>query len=255
MTAVEQTAVTARRAMLAHADAMRLARDEYLRFADAVTALDGDDWTAPTECAGWTVHDLVAHVVGMSTMASSPLENVRQTRAARKRLRPGRQLVDAVTAYQVERFGQQTTDQLVRSMAAIAPKAAAARRRTPGLLRNRTIPEQQLVNGTAERWTIGYAIDTILTRDPWMHRIDLARATGHVLVLTDEHDGAIVADVVQEWAARHNKPFDLCLTGAAGGRWHCGTTDERLDLDAVEFCRILSGRAEGAGLLTTQVPF
>jgi hypothetical protein len=32
-----------------------------------------------------------------------------------------------------------------------------------------------------------------LTRDPWMHRLDLARATGHAPVLTADHGGVIVA--------------------------------------------------------------
>ncbi|WP_446221455.1 maleylpyruvate isomerase family mycothiol-dependent enzyme [Nocardia sp. IBHARD005] len=255
MTAIEQPAATPRQATIPHGDAMRLARTEYQRFADAVASLNRGDWAEPTDCTGWTVHDLVAHTVGMVAMASSILENIRQSRAARRRLRPGRQFIDALTAYQVERFGEQTNDQLVRTMAAVAPKAAAARTRTPRFLRNRTAPEPQLVNGAAESWTIGFAVDTILTRDPWMHRIDLARATDHVLVLTGEHDGAIVANVVEEWAARHNQPYNLRLTGPVGGQWHCGTTGARLDLDAIEFCRILAGRAEGTGLLTTQVPF
>ena len=38
----------------------------------------------------------------------------------------------------------------------------------------------------------------IITRDPWMHRLDLARATGQDLVLTADHDGVIVADVVAD---------------------------------------------------------
>ena len=29
-----------------------------------------------------------------------------------------------------------------------------------------------------EAWTIGYLVDIILTRDPWMHRADICRATG-----------------------------------------------------------------------------
>jgi hypothetical protein len=34
-----------------------------------------------------------------------------------------------------------------------------------------------------------------------------------------------------------------------------GTGGEVITLDAVEFCRILSGRASGAGLLAQEVPF
>jgi len=40
---------------------------------------------------------------------------------------------------------------------------------------------------------MGYLTDAILTRDAWMHRVDLTRATGHPLELTADHDGARVA--------------------------------------------------------------
>ena len=55
--------------------------------------------------------------------------------------------------------------------------------------------------------------------------IDLSRATGHELVLTPAGD---------------------TFTNGGG---------EDITLDAVEFCRIHSGRATGAGLLTQEVPF
>jgi hypothetical protein len=75
------------------------------------------------------------------------------------------------------------------------------------------------------------------------------------MVLTPEHDGRLVADVVAEWVRRHGKPVELTLTGPAGGSFVAGESGENLELDAVEFCRILSGRAQGAGLLSTEVPF
>jgi uncharacterized cupin superfamily protein len=100
----------------------------------------------------------------------------------------------------------------------------------------------------------------ILTRDTWMHRLDLARATGRDPVHTADHDGVIVADVVAEWARRHGQPYRLELTGPAGGSWSCGTGGEEIVMDAADFCRVLSGRPgpEGGqpwGLLATQVPF
>ncbi len=88
-----------------------------------------------------------------------------------------------------------------------------------------------------------------------MHRIDIARATGAPLDLSAEHDGRLVADVVQEWARAHAQPYELTLTGPAGGRCVRGTGGERIELDAVEFVRILSGRGTGRGLLATTVPF
>lgn len=106
-----------------------------------------------------------------------------------------------------------------------------------------------------EDWTRGYLIDVIHTRDPWLHRIDICRATGGELALTPDHDGRIVADVVAEWARRHGQPCTVVLDGPAGGIYTHGEGGPQLHLDAVHFCRTLSGRAPAEGLLTHQVPF
>jgi hypothetical protein len=94
-----------------------------------------------------------------------------------------------------------------------------------------------------------------MNRDFWMHRVDLTRATGLKLVLTSEHDGVIVADVVNEWARAHGQAYKLILEGVAGGSFAQGQRGEAIRLDAVEFCRVLSGRGHGAGLLSQKVPF
>lgn len=118
------------------------------------------------------------------------------------------------------------------------------------------MPIKETVGGEVETWRTGCLLDTILTRDPWMHRVDIARATGRDLVLTADHDGRIIADVVAERARRHGRPVTLTLTGPAGGEFVAGDgSGERISIDAIEFCRILSGRASGDGLLTQEVPF
>ncbi len=119
------------------------------------------------------------------------------------------------------------------------------------------LPEVYRFNGVEERWTVGYLVDVILTRDCFMHRIDLARATGKALALSPEHDGVIVDDIVREWAERHGSPYRLELTGPAGGQWSSDLPGEpeSIRMDAIEFCRTLSGRETGVGLLGTAVPF
>ncbi len=120
------------------------------------------------------------------------------------------------------------------------------------------MPQLQEVNGVREPWTFGYLIDVILTRDPWMHRLDIAAATGTPPRLTAEHDGVIVADVVAEWADRHGKDFELTLTGPAGGTWQAGANGPAWTLDAVDFCRAVSRRPAGVTLdelLNTEVPY
>jgi hypothetical protein len=47
----------------------------------------------------------------------------------------------------------------------------------------------------------------------------------------------------------------LRLTGRAGGTWTWGSSGPVVELDAIEFCRTISGRAHGDGLLSQQVPF
>lgn len=258
MTTMKDTSPQAapRVSALERSTAMRLAADEYGRVLQAVAALGPEDWRKPTDCPAWNVHELVAHIIGMARMASSPLQQVKQQKAAARRTGDG-EFIDALTAVQVELFSDNSEQRLVELLAWVGPKAARGRKRTPSLVRSRTMPVPQLVNGAKENWTIGYLVDTILTRDPWMHRIDLSHATGQELELTADHDGVIVADVVAEWAGRHGKPYQLTLTGPAGGRWSAGPLDNAsaLELDAIEFCRIVSGRAPGTGLLSTQVPF
>lgn len=244
--------------------AMRLAETEYQRVADAVDALQPEDWARPTDCPAWDVRQLVAHVTGMTKFPSTPLEMARQMRAAMARRQDGQALVDAQTAVQVEQREHLGPDELRAELRRVGPRAAKGRRRTPGFIRRRGLPEPQVVNGVPETWSIGFLTDVILTRDPWMHRLDLARATGRALVLTADHDGVMVADVVTEWARRHGRPYRLELTGPAGGSWVSGTAGEEsgegIVMDAADFCRVVSGRpgpdhGNPTGLLTTQVPF
>ena len=40
------------------------------------------------------------------------------------------------------------------------------------------MPGAMMVGDAQERWTFGFLFDIILTRDPFMHRLDISRATG-----------------------------------------------------------------------------
>ncbi len=230
---------------------MRLAATEYTRFATLLTGLEVQDWTRPTDCPDWDVRAIAGHVLGMAEMAASIRENRRQQKAAAQRGGD----IDALTSLQVEERADLTPRQVTDLFQVVGPRAARARRRAPALIRRRKMPVQQDVGGRPETWSLGYLIDTILTRDPWMHRIDISRATGRPLALSADHDGVLVSDVVTEWAARHQAPCRLTLTGPAGGSWTFGDGGPSIEMDAIEFCRTLSGREQGAGLLATEVPF
>jgi uncharacterized protein (TIGR03083 family) len=241
-----------RRSRLDRPAAMHLAAGEYRRFAAALAALADSDWSRPTACPGWNVRAVAGHVLGMAEMAASIREGSRQRKAA---LRSDTVFLDALTDLQVREHAGLTPHEIVARLQRVGPRATRGRRWTPALIRRRPMPLRQEVGGVEESWSLGYLIDTILTRDPWMHRIDISRATGRPLDLTAEHDGVLVADVVAEWAQRHGQPYRLHLTGPAGGDWSTDTQAARLELDAIDFCCILSGRGRGEGLLATEVPF
>lgn len=241
-----------RRSGLDRATALRLAATEYGRYLDQLRALDAEDWARPTDCPAWDVRGVAAHCLGMVEMAASLPTAVRQNAAA---IRRGGEFIDALTALQVEERSALRPAQLLARYADVAPRAVRGRRRRAAVIGRAPMPGAQVLNGVPERWTMGYLVETILTRDTWMHRVDTARATGRDVVLTAEHDGALVADVVAEWAGRHGSPCALTLTGPAGGRWTFGDGGPQLELDAVEFCRLLSGRGRGEGLLGVEVPF
>jgi len=62
---------TVRVAAISHDQAMRLAATEYQRFLDLLRSLEPEDWTKPTDCPGWDVRAMAAHLLGMVEMAGS----------------------------------------------------------------------------------------------------------------------------------------------------------------------------------------
>jgi uncharacterized protein (TIGR03083 family) len=232
-------------------EASQLAVEGLGRTADLLASLTDDEWSRPTDCTAWDVRALAGHVLGAAEAFASVGELVRQLRVASAGQKRGEVFIDVMTAFQVEQRAALSPAELVDRLRAVAPKAAAFRRRFP--LRFASMSEE--VGGQPEKWKLGYLFDVILNRDTWMHRVDLSRATGRPLDLTAEHDGRIVADVVAEWAQRHGRPFTLVLDGPAGGIFAQGEGGDDLHVDAVEFCRILSERAPGEGLLAQVVPF
>lgn len=247
--------MTPRTAALQRPLALRLAEEEYRRVLDQLRRLSDEAWKEPTDCPAWDVRQLACHLLGMIEMTASLREMVRQQRAAS---RAGGDPLDALTALQVAERADWPPGRVVARLAERYPRAVVGRRRVPGVIRARRLPQPQRVGADEEWWTVGFLLDVILTRDPWMHRLDIARATGTPLHLTPDHDGVLVADLVQEWAARHGRSVHLVLEGPAGGTWTFGSDGPQIRLDAVEFCRVLSGRPstyDASVVLDTAVPF
>jgi uncharacterized protein (TIGR03083 family) len=237
---------------LGHREAVRLAATENVRMVELVRSLSAEDWSKPTDCPAWDVRAMTCHLLGAMEGHVSVPQFIHQLRAGKKAAgdRPD---VDGMTEVQVRERAHLGPEQIVQRIAAVGPRAARARGRLPAVLRR--MPMKVEVEQVMEPWRLGYLVDVILTRDPWMHRVDITRATGLPLVLTADHDGRIVADVVAEWARRHGQPFTLHLRGPAGGEFSRAGDGEEISLDAVDFCRTVSGRASGDGLLAQPVPF
>jgi len=233
-------------------EARGLAATENERVLALLRSLGDGDWTRTTDCPAWDVRSLSAHVLGGMEAFTSVRQLVHNMRAGAKAAGDG-PFIDGMTAVQVQERADLSRADLLERLAEAGPRAARWRSRVPSLLRR--APMKETVGGVEEKWHMGYLLDVILTRDTWMHRVDIARATGQELVLTADHDGRIVADAVAEWARRHGRPFTLELTGPAGGAFASGSDGEHITMDAVEFCRVLSGRGSGDGLLATEVPF
>jgi uncharacterized protein (TIGR03083 family) len=238
-----------------HQEWAELGTAEFQRVIDLLGDLTPDEWAAPTVCEPWDVRAMAGHMLGMAEAQAKVREFARVARAASATVkRDGGAWIDALTDLQVREHASLTPEELVARFAEIAPAAIKARRRTPALVRS-AVRMKQDPPFDAERFTLGYILDTLSTRDPWTHRMDISRATGREMVLTPAHDGRIVADAVAEWARRHGRPFSLVLTGPAGGQWSSGTGGEHHELDALDFCWTATGRAPGEGLLATPVPF
>lgn len=232
-------------------EALALAEVEHGRILALLGDLDQSDWQLATECEGWTVKDVVAHLLGAAESTASLREFVHQVRlglpAARRRRRAP---IDGINDVQVRERAHLAPAQLVTRLEAALPRARARLAKMPGLIRK--IPLDVPPIG---RESVAYLHDRIANRDAWLHRVDLCRATGKQLELTPDHDGRLVADVVADWSQRHGQPFRLELSGPAGGIYAQGAGREEHHLDAVDFCRTLSGRTAGTGVLTHPLVF
>jgi uncharacterized protein (TIGR03083 family) len=242
------SAVT-RAAHIGPAEAARLATAEYDRMLSLLRSLEDSDWAAPTDCTEWSVRDMVAHLVGTAESASLR-EQVRVALKGR-RIAKRRKVahIDGINAVQIEERAGLGPRELIDRLQCAAPRFVEFRSRFPRVLRGVRVP------APAGPLSLGSLMDVVYTRDVWIHRVDITRATARPMLLTPDHDGMIVADVAAEWARCHGKPAALHLEGPAGGSFVFGTggTEERLD--AVEFCRMLAGRTPGSGLLATPVNF
>jgi uncharacterized protein (TIGR03083 family) len=246
------TIATLRDHRIKRPEARVIAEEEFVRFAEAVASLTAEEWVMPTDCTQWDARKMVLHVLGSGDAQASFSTFVHQLRRGyplNKEI-DSHHWVDGMNELQIRERDQLTHDEIVAQLRAVGPKAVKGRWRTPPPARYLPIPF-----GPPIGWTsLKYLLDVGFTRDVWCHRIDLHAAIGRPMHLTAAHDGRLVADVVAEWADIYNEPFELVLEGPAGGKFSNGVDGERVEIDALDFIRTLSGRLPGTGVLSNPLP-
>lgn len=243
-------------------EARGIAVGAYDRLLELLDTLEPGDWSRQTDCDAWDVADMVRHLVGAAKGHAKLRELGRQLLWGRRHADEyGGNDLDAMNDLQVRDHAELGPDELVAELRAVAPRAVAKRMKTPRPVRGVALSISDDgstgYEGCPSTVTLGDLNRIVLTRDVFLHRIDIARAVGRPTPVDPAIDARIVEDIVLDWAERHASPFDLTLTGPAGGRYVAGPGDARWSatLDAFEFCRVLSGRAPGEGLLRTGVLF
>lgn len=230
---------------LRHDEAGQLATVEADRLLALVQSLVGADWSQPTDCTAWTVRDIVAHLAGAVSSQASWAEFKRQN-MANPYMKEAAVKIDAINRRQVEDRAEATVEQLVAEFKENAPKAIRTRQRLPWLVRQLRLPMGPPLGFTS----VGYLMDTIVTRDQWMHRHDIALATGREMIVTPEHDGRLLALVIRDLARKiepqlQNRTIDLLLIGQAGSHFRFGAgnhVDAVIEMDVPTFNRLASGR-------------
>lgn len=223
---------------------------EYDALLAMVDAFSASDWERSTDCTGWRVRDMVAHVAGASEEACRLPVMLRHQAVALNGVRRGDgAVVDLLCAVQIADRAGLSDAELAEDLRRWAAGAPDGRRRQPGLLRRVPLPS---FAGLRPGTRLSYLLDVVYLRDVWLHRVDLHRATGVDLLASaaeDEVAAQVVRDLDLEW---QGPAFVLELTGRGAGRWAVGEGEPVATIteDAVALMRLLSGRSDECVLAT-----
>jgi uncharacterized protein (TIGR03083 family) len=232
-----------------HHEAMAVTEVENHRLAELLVDVTTEQWTLPTDCTRWDVRAVAVHLIASAQAQASPAEMIKLMKAGPKLMTEidGIYPVDRINEAALRARTHLTPAELPALWSRVAAKALRARQRIPAPIR--ALP---LLKLAPKMWKpIAYLYDIGFTRDVWMHRVDLSRAINRPFQATTDHDGRIVADIIAEWATTHTDPFNLELAGPAGGTYvrDAAADVTSIEMDAIDCCRILSGRGKPVGVL------
>lgn len=222
-------------------EAHRLLHTSFERLLHLLESLDPEDWTKPTPCTAWDVHDMVAHQAGGYASGTGYREMFRQYLTLPKH---GQLPEDAINALQVGERKNMSPAELIAELKQVGEKAI--HNWAYGFRAVRWIALPHPVGGFMSLHQLMWVIHS---RDTWMHRLDICRATGRPFEQTREHDGRINELVVLDAAKKLNQRLNgsaivLSLTGIAGGTWRIGSSNPAAELamDVLDFNNFASGR-------------
>lgn len=224
-------------------EAYELMQTALHRFIHLVESLDAEDWHKPTACTEWNVRDMVAHQAGGFASGVSYREMIHQL-TARPKAKPGQLIEDTINTLQLAERANMTSAELITELRQAGEKASHNWAYGFRLVKWAAIPHP--VPG---RLGLRHLMWVIHSRDTWMHRLDICRATGRHFEQTREHDGRINELVVRDLAhvlqkKLNGRAFTLALTGVAGGTWQIGSgnSEATIEMDTLDFNIYASGR-------------
>lgn len=223
-----------------------------VRFLALVETLAPDDWNKPTACTAWTVRDMLAHQAGGYASGTGYREMIRQYSTLPKK---GQLPEDAINDLQVRERAGKSPAELIAELRQAGPVAIQKWAYQFRLVKPIVAPHP--VGGFM---SLRYLMWIIHSRDTWMHRLDICRATGREFHQTREHDGRIVELVIRDvgFSLRSKlggRAVIFDLAGVAGGMWKVGSgkATATIQMDALDFSIFASGRftyAEGRAKAT-----
>lgn len=221
-----------------HSEWGRLGKDIDRSLVATLGSLSDDEWSTPTECAPWTVKDVMAHLIGWNEAVVSPAHLFRQaTSGWKRRGSHSGNWLDATNQYQVDVLASASPAEIVARFEELSPRFHKVRSRYG--LATVAFPMKEPFSGT---WVpVRFLFDTIFVRDHFMHHIDICSALGQTLPVGDA-EVRVAHDVFREWGDKTDASVTLDLSGAAGGTLVRGAGDVHISGDAIDLCRTLAGR-------------
>jgi uncharacterized protein (TIGR03083 family) len=222
-------------------EAFSLLTVELDRFPGLVKSLNPAEWSKPTACTMWDVRDILAHQAGGYASGTGYGEMFRQYSRS---IKPGRLPEDLINELQLIERSDRSPKELIMELQTVGSTAAVNWAYHFRLIKPVIFPHP--IGGVEP---LRHLMWVIHSRDTWMHRLDICRATGREFFQTPDHDGRIVALILHDIqkalrAKLANQAIIFDLSGPAGCAWKIGSGEPvaTVSMDALDFCIFVSGR-------------